>query len=136
MQIKWYWVLPMLLLAAALVLTGCGKAAAPESGWKTIDAEEAKRMMDEGGVTVVDVRQPDEYAAGHVPGALLLPDDQISSEAAAVLPDQEAAVLVYCRSGRRSRGAAAKLAELGYQNVYDFGGINDWPYDVVEGEAP
>ena len=92
--------------------------------------EEAKAMMDGGGVTVVDVRRADEYATGHVPGAILLPNETISETAESVLTDKNAAILVYCRSGRRSAEAASKLIALGYTKVYDFGGILSWPYDT------
>lgn len=87
-------------------------------------------MMDGGGVTVVDVRRADEYATGHVPGAILLPNETISETAESVLTDKNAAILVYCRSGRRSAEAASKLIALGYTKVYDFGGILSWPYDT------
>ena len=85
-------------------------------------------MMNNEEVTVVDVRRPDEYRLGHVPGAILVTNETIGSEPPAELPDKNAKILVYCRSGRRSREAALKLLDLGYQNVYDFGGIIDWPY--------
>lgn len=92
--------------------------------------EEAKAMMDKGGVTVVDVRRADEYATGHVPGAILLPNETIGETAESVLTDKKAAILIYCRSGRRSAEAASKLVALGYTKVYDFGGILSWPYDT------
>lgn len=118
----------------ALGLTAC-TAAGKTDGVTKIDAEKAKAMMDAGGVTVVDVRTAEEYAEGHVPGALLVPLESIGGQAPAALPDQKATLLVYCRSGRRSAQAAAKLAELGYGHVYDFGGILDWPYDTETGAA-
>ena len=89
-------------------------------------------MMDQGNVTIVDVRRADEYEAGHIPGAILVPNETILSEAATKLPDQNAVLLIYCRSGRRSAEAAQKLLSLGYSQVYDFGGILDWPYDVTQ----
>lgn len=88
-------------------------------------------MMDKGGVTVVDVRRQDEYDAGHIANAVLVPNESIGDTAPAALPDKDATLLLYCRSGHRSAQAAAKLAALGYTHVYDFGGINSWPYDVV-----
>ena len=89
-------------------------------------------MMDQGNVTIVDVRRADEYEAGHIPGAILVPNETILSEAATKLPDQNAVLLIYCRSGRRSAEAAQKLLSLGYSHVYDFGGILDWQYDITQ----
>lgn len=97
-----------------------------------ITAEEAKTKMDTETVTIVDVRTMEEYQEGHVSGAILVPNESISNEMPESLPDQEAVLLVYCRSGRRSKEAAEKLLVIGYQNVYDFGGIIDWPYDIVK----
>ncbi|WP_442872230.1 rhodanese-like domain-containing protein [Agathobaculum sp.] len=96
-----------------------------------ITAEEAKKMMDEGGVTIVDVRTEEEYREGHVQDAILVPNETISTEPPEALPDKDAKLLVYCRSGRRSKDASDKLVDMGYQNVFDFGGIIDWPYDTV-----
>lgn len=118
------------LLALALLLTGCvgGKA-----DYQQISQDEAYRMMQEETVVVLDVREQSEYDAGHIPDAVLLPVGSIGEEsAAAVIPEKDTAVLVYCRSGNRSKTAAAALAELGYTAVYEFGGINSWPYEVVE----
>lgn len=100
----------------------------------TIDAATARTMMLEPGAryTVLDVREQDEFDAGHIEGAKLLPYGSITADsAAAVLPAKDETVLVYCRSGRRSAIAAQALADLGYTAVYDFGGILDWPYEVV-----
>ena len=97
-----------------------------------ITPEEAKTMIDHGGVTVVDVRRIDEFEQGHIPGAILVPNETILEEAAFKLPDQSAVILIYCRSGRRSAEAAEKLILLGYTNVYDFGGILDWPYETTQ----
>ena len=88
-----------------------------------ISADEAKMMMDAGGVTVVDVRSAAEYAMGHVPGAALVPLDTLAAQAKTALPDLDATLLVYCRSGNRSGAAAKMLKDLGYTKVYDFGGI-------------
>lgn len=98
-----------------------------------IGPEEAKKMLDAGGVILVDVRRADEYITGHIPGALLLPNETILEEAEEKLPDKEAVILIYCRSGNRSAQAAGKLAGLGYRHIYDFGGILDWPYETVTG---
>ena len=88
-------------------------------------------MMDDQEVIILDVREEDEYASGHIPDAIQLPVGSItSSTAAAVIPELDSVVLVYCRSGNRSKTASQALAELGYTNVFEFGGINTWPYEV------
>lgn len=97
-----------------------------------IDPEEAKTMIDQGNVIIVDVRRSDEFEQGHIPGAILVPNETILTEAATMLPDKNAVILIYCRSGRRSAEAAEKLLSLGYVHVYDFGGILDWPYDITK----
>ena len=119
-----------LLLAFCLVLTGCGGGqGAP---YEQIDAETAHTMMEEqSGVVILDVREQDEYDSGHIPGAVLLPLGTIDEQGAqAVIPAKDTTVLVYCRSGNRSKQASEKLAALGYTAVYEFGGIRDWPYDI------
>lgn len=99
--------------------------------YRILTPEEAKKRMDEEPeVLIVDVRTQEEYSEGHIPGAILIPLDTIDFEPPELLPDLDAEILVYCRSGRRSRQAADQLIELGYTNVYDFGGIIDWPYDT------
>ena len=102
-----------------------------ESVYHKISAEEAKAMMDKGGVTVVDVRREDEYAAGHIPGSILVPNEGIRDTQPEELPDLDAVLQVHCRTGVRSKQASDKLLEIGYKNVYDFGGIVDWPYETV-----
>ena len=95
--------------------------------------EEAKEMMDTQEVVILDVREQDEFDAGHIPGAVLLPVGTITEDtAAAVIDDLDTVVLVYCRSGNRSKTASQALADLGYTNVYEFGGINSWPYEIEE----
>ena len=89
-------------------------------------------MMDQGGVIVIDVRRADEYETGHIPGAILVPNETIESEASSQLPNKKAVLLIYCRSGRRSAEAAQKLLSIGYLHVYDFGGIIDWPYEITQ----
>ena len=97
-----------------------------------ISAEEAHEMMEDGDVVVLDVRERDEYDAGHIAGAVLLPYTSVSAQTAAeAIPSKDSTVLVYCRSGRRSAIAAEALVDLGYQHVYDFGGILSWPYETV-----
>jgi|GEM_PF-900896 len=119
---------------AADAAQDAGAASTEKPSVTTIDAATARTMMLEPGAryTVLDVREQDEYDAGHIEGAKLLPYGSIDAEsAAATLPSKDGVVLVYCRSGRRSAIAAQALADLGYTAVYDFGGINDWPYEVV-----
>lgn len=96
-----------------------------------ITAEEAKQIMDtEEGYIILDVRTQEEYDQGHIPGASLIPNTEITAQAEKVLTDKDQLILVYCRSGRRSKLAAATLAQLGYTNVKEFGGIIDWPYET------
>ena len=126
-------ILPLFLLLL-LLLTGCGGTtsnASSESSYQQISQEEAKEMMDTQEVIILDVREQDEYDSGHIPGAVLLPVGTIDEETAAeVIPDKDSTVLVYCRSGNRSKTASSALAELGYTNIYEFGGINTWPYET------
>ena len=97
-----------------------------------ITAEEAKKIMDtESEYVILDVRTEEEFAQGHIPGAILIPDYEIREEAESSLPDKDALILVYCRSGRRSKNAAQILLELDYTNIREFGGILDWPYETV-----
>ena len=96
--------------------------------YQQITQEEAKNMMDTQEVIVLDVREQDEFDTGHIPGAVLLPVGTITKDtAAAVIDDLDTAVLVYCRSGNRSKQASEKLVKLGYTNIVEFGGIIDWP---------
>jgi len=99
----------------------------------TINADQAMEMMASGNpYTLVDVRTAAEFDEGHIEGALLLPIDELETLAAEQLTDKEAVILVYCRSGNRSAQASALLVELGYTNIYDFGGIMDWPGEIVK----
>ena len=133
-------------LAALLLLTGCAHAPAPqqtaaaeekaEPSWVQIDQETAKRMMEaDDGHVIVDVRRQDEYDAGHIPGAVLIPNESIVDERPSELPDLEQVILIYCRSGNRSKQAAQKLADLGYRNIYEFGGITTWTGKIVKPEG-
>ena len=130
-----------LILVFTLLLvftTGCsafGPAADTEKSspaFRQISQEEAKEMMakDDGHV-VVDVRRQDEYDAGHIPGAILVPNESIGCDSPEALPDYDQIILIYCRTGNRSRQAAQKLASMGYTNIYEFGGITTWTGDVV-----
>ena len=119
-----------LILAMLLVLTGCGGTNV-ENTYQQITQEKAKEMMDTEEVIVLDVREQDEFDAGHISDAVLLPVGTITRDtAAAVIPELDSVVLVYCRSGNRSKTASAALADFGYTNIYEFGGIKTWPYEV------
>ena len=121
------------LLLAVLLLAACGQDKENNQGavYMNITAEEAKEIMDsEEGYIILDVRTREEYDEGHIPGAILIPNTAIEEKAEDVLTDKNQLILVYCRSGRRSKIAAEALAELGYTNIKEFGGIIDWPYEV------
>ena len=99
--------------------------------YEQITAEEAKKIMDSGEEHIIlDTREQDEFDEGHIPGAILIPYTEIENNAIELIPDKDKLILVYCRSGRRSKIAAESLAKLGYTNVKEFGGIIDWPYEV------
>lgn len=144
---KRIYMIPLLALSLIFPLAACslkdgGSSSPPSSGssssgeaYHKITAEEAKKMIEEGGVTIVDVRTTAEYAERHIPGAVLAPVETIGLEPPQTLPEKDAVLLVYCRSGVRSRQASDKLVMLGYTNVYDFGGIVDWPYETESGKA-
>ena len=121
------------LLLAVMMLTACGQDKENDQGavYVNITAEEAKQIMDsQKGYIILDVREQDEYDAGHISGTILIPYTQIEEKAEEVLTDKNQLILVYCRSGRRSKIAAEALVELGYTNIKEFGGIIDWPYEV------
>lgn len=133
------------LLAAAvfcLLAAGCGAGRGEETDtgvsagvYRQISQEEAQRMMrEEKGYIILDVRREDEFEAGHIPGAILIPNESIESDPPAQLPDMDQVILIYCRSGNRSKQAAQKLADMGYTSIYEFGGINTWPGKIVTGE--
>jgi phage shock protein E len=116
---------------SAAPATTAPAAMAEAAQYHAITPDEAKARMDsQEAVVIVDVRTQAEYDAGHIPGAILVVNEQIGSAMPEALPDKDAQLLVYCRSGRRSRDAAMKLIKLGYTRVYDFGGILDWPYEI------
>ncbi|MCL1791520.1 MAG: rhodanese-like domain-containing protein [Peptococcaceae bacterium] len=127
------------------VLSGCNNdtslskpGSSGESGsgavYQKITPERAKEIMDSGEPYILlDVRTDEEYAEKRIDGAVLIPDYEIGVRAVSELPDKSARILVYCRGGRRSANAANELLNMGYTHVYDFGGINDWPYDTVSG---
>ena len=104
----------------------------PKAEYRKITPQEAKAMMDAGGVMILDVRTQEEFDGGHIKDAILLPGTEVAQKAETVLPDKNARILVYCRSGRRSGLSAHALVDMGYTGIYDFGGIVDWPYSVVK----
>ena len=121
------------VLLAVMLLAACGQAKENDRGavYVNITAEEAKQIMDSAeGYIILDVRTQEEYDQGHIPGAILIPDTEIEAKAEEVLTDKNQLLLVYCRSGRRSKLASEILVELGYTNIKEFGGIIDWPYEV------
>ena len=123
--------LPLALLL--LLLSACGQTTEEkqEATYMQITAEEAKEIMDtQTGYVILDVRTQEEFDENHIPGAMLIPDYEISDRAESVLTDKGQTILVYCRSGRRSKNAAQALAVLRYTDVREFGGIIDWPYAV------
>lgn len=122
---------------AALFLTGCAAFLTPNSGdnsYRQIGMQEAVNIMNEQtGYIILDVRRVDEFAAGHIPGAINIPNESIAAAEIPELPDKDQLILVYCRSGNRSKQASAKLVALGYTNIVEFGGIIDWPGETVPG---
>lgn len=134
-------ILFLTLAFSVLTLSACASpaaAAAPTptatpAQYRKISASDAKARMDSGDeIVILDVRTKEEYDAGHIKGAILVPNETIIDKQPELLPDLNAEILVYCRSGNRSAQAAKKLIAIGYTNVVDFGGIIDWPYEVVK----
>ena len=123
----------LIFALAAILLTACGQTNGKEQEamYVNITAEEAKQIMDsEDGYIILDARTQAEYDEGHIPGAVQISHDEIMEKAEEVLTDKDQLILVYCRSGRRSKLAAEALVELGYTNIREFGGIIDWTYEV------
>ena len=116
-----------------ILFTACGQETENnrEAVYLNITAKQAKELMDtQEGYVILDTRTQEEYDAGHIPGAILIPYDEILEKAEGTLKDKDQLILVYCRSGRRSKLAAADLVKLGYTNIREFGGIIDWPYET------
>lgn len=123
----------ILLILSMLLLTSCGQAKenAQEAVYMNITAKQAKEIMDsQESYIILDTRTQEEYDETHIPGAILIPHDEILDKAESVLTDKNQLILVYCRSGRRSKLAAENLVKLGYTNIKEFGGIIDWPYET------
>jgi len=121
------------LLLSLLLLAGCAAPAEQPAGFRQITMAEAVAMMEESGYIILDVRTVEEFSDGHIPGAICIPNETIGTEEIPELPDKDQLIMVYCRSGNRSKQASEKLAALGYRNIVEFGGINDWPGRTVTG---
>ena len=124
----------MLLISLSLFgMTACGSENGKSSTYEQITAEQAKTIMDtEKNYIINDTKPEEEFDEGHIENAILIPEYEIANRAEKELPDKEQLILVYCRSGRRSKIASEELVKLGYTNVKEFGGIIDWPYDIVK----
>ena len=123
------------ILLSALMLTGCAGAGNQTNSYRQISMDEAVTMMaEESGYIILDVRTPEEFAEKHIPNAINVPDETIGTDEISQLPDKNQLIMVYCRSGRRSKEAAEKLVKLGYTNIVEFGGIIDWKGETVSGE--
>ena len=133
----------LLIIGLCMVTSACTKAGVTmeeevtkevvEAVYENITAEEAKKIMDtKEDYVILDVREKSEYDEGHIKGAILIPHDEIEKRAEEIIPDKNTLLLVYCRSGRRSKIASEALVELGYTNIREFGGIIDWKYEVVK----
>ena len=121
----------LLTLALPFGCVGCSSGGSP--AYDQISGAEAKALMDsESGYIIIDAREQDEYDEGHIPGAILIPYGEVADRAEKELPDKDQLILVYCRSGRRSKIAAEELVKLGYTNVKEFGGIIDWEYEIIK----
>ena len=121
----------LLTLALPFGCVGCSDGGS--ATYEQINGAEAKALMDsESGYIIIDARTQSEYDDGHIPGAILIPEYEIADRAEKELPDKDQLILVYCRSGRRSKIAAEELVKLGYTNVKEFGGIIDWEYKIVK----
>ena len=123
------------ILMAMLLLSGCAAQVQKEQSYRQINMDEAIAMMEaENDYIILNVRTPEEFSEKHIPGAINVANETIGSEEIPELPDKDQLILVYCRSGNRSKQASEKLVALGYTNIVEFGGINDWPGEVVSGE--
>ena len=122
------------LLLSLLFLVGCSLPGRQEGSYRHISIDEAITMMEEeSGYLILDVRTPEEFADRHIPGAVNIPNETIGTTEIPELPNKEQLILVYCRSGNRSKQASEKLVALGYTNIVEIGGINDWPGEIEIG---
>ena len=119
------------LILSIMLLSSCTAPGGSRNSYRQISMDAAIKMMkDEKNYIILDVRRPDEYSEGHIPGAINVPNEEIGTAEIAELPDKSQLILVYCRSGRRSKEAAEKLVKLGYTNIVDFGGIQDYEGEI------
>ena len=122
----------VIAVLAILLLLGCSQKKQQEASYRQISMNEAAAMMEEAsGYIILDVRRADEFASGHIPNAINIPNEEIGTAQIPELPEKDQLILVYCRSGNRSKQASEKLAALGYTNIVEFGGINSWPGEIV-----
>lgn len=131
---KRFSVILILIITCTAILYGCTSGGENKMGnsYEQITPAVAKEIMDnENGYVILDVRTQEEFDEAHIDGAILIPDYEITAKAESMLKDKNQLILVYCRSGRRSKNAASELVSLGYTNVKEFGGIIDWPYETV-----
>ena len=125
-------IISSLILILIIASLSGNKGKDSDLTYNKINASDAREMINEDSdIIILDVRTEEEYNSGHIEGAVLLPNNEIEEKAEELLRDKSANILVYCRSGNRSASASQDLIKLGYTNVYDFGGILDWPYDIV-----
>lgn len=141
MKIKMKKGLMVMMMIGMTAIAGCSRkndsgekeSLAEKGSFVQISPQEAKKIMDtQENIIILDVRTESEYSEGHIPGAILIPDMEIGDRAEEELTDKDQTILVYCRSGRRSKNAARELCSLGYTDVREFGGIIDWPYEIVK----
>ena len=125
------------ILLSALMFTGCaGTSNNQTNTYRQITMDEAVTMMaQKTGYIILDVRRPDEFAEGHIPGAINVANETIGTDEIPELPNKDQLIMVYCRSGRRSKEASEKLVKLGYTNIVEFGGILDWKGETVTGQS-
>lgn len=121
------------ILLSMLLLTACAQKQEEHKSYRQVSMEEAINIMNnESGYIILDVRRPDEFAAGHIPNAINIPNEIIGTNELPELPNKNQLILIYCRSGRRSKEASEKLVALGYTNIVEFGGIIDWTGETVK----
>ena len=131
LKINKHFLIALLTFTLPFGCVGCSNGGS--ASYDQISGAEAKALMDsESGYIIIDARTQEEYDQGHIPGAILIPEYEIADRAEKELPDKNQLILVYCRSGRRSKIAAEELVKLGYTNVKEFGGIIDWKYEIVK----
>ena len=130
------WMAITMMMICGCAGAGAGSSPTGQAAYRQVSSDEARKMMETAsGYKIVDVRTQREYEEGHIPHAICIPNETIHHEPPALLPDKNQEIFVYCRSERRSKEAARKLADMGYKNIVDFGGISDWRGEVVAGKS-